>query len=672
MENPKFVAMDEKEDKEEAQLLFLNIEDSEKTPIMKRAGFFKLTKHISLGKLKHGALVLFLLLANYLYMKNASSRCPYKWDVQCSAYFIDPNLPEWVISLIVSSLIFDIIFILGIWNKLIPKAYSYFSIINVLYLGNLYDREVGHGIYSKVFGFYIQVFPIIGLLLFALGQGIKICYQKRRNLTILSILFIILLIYYIKVIRSCSHWAMGLDGESIDNSKTCKIETPKVCIYDIFDGYFDMTTYFRVDCASTPSHPDLMAEFYPDAPIIGLARSEKFRPDERWTPELPVACSNHSVPLQSFDQKEAEDIEFFIDQRDKKNISLHVKLKKNETLIKERASIKTNFTGLSKNYIVIFVDTVSRARSFTVLTETVKWIEKFMNRKNPDREAFQFFKYHSIVPSTQINLYAALYGITNRTHEDLPLPEKPFVSIIKEFKEAGYITGHTMDLCDVSHVILMNNVRYFIEEVPFDHEAIAFNCDPNIYYPDKWSSTFAGMFSFVRHCLYGKDVYSYSLEYADQFWRTYKDQKKLLYMDWIDDHESTQHVMKYLDVDLAKMLMKLEQDNLLEDTTLLLYSDHGCHVALEFEHEFDAFLPEKALPAIYLILPQPLAYQYRVTIKENQQKFVYALNIHHTFKAMIQGPDSPTFNQSLFGNIPPNVTCADAFVRNQLCYCNYE
>ena len=62
--------------------------------------------------------------------------------------------------------------------------------------------------------------------------------------------------------------------------------------------------------------------------------------------------------------------------------------------------------------------------------------------------------------------------------------------------------------------------------------------------------------SNLRRCLYGKDAYEYSLEYAEQFWEQYADKPKFFRLGFIDGHEGSLEVIKYLDEPLLNMIKK--------------------------------------------------------------------------------------------------------------------
>jgi hypothetical protein len=84
------------------------------------------------------------------------------------------------------------------------------------------------------------------------------------------------------------------------------------------------------------------------------------------------------------------------------------------------------------------------------------------------------------------------------------------------------------------------------------------SCDPNYYFPSDPNSLGGGPYSIFRRCLYGKEVSNYQLDYAQQFLTKYKDQSKLLHMDFVEAHEGTGEVVAYLDTKLFEMLRWIE------------------------------------------------------------------------------------------------------------------
>lgn len=106
-----------------------------------------------------------------------------------------------------------------------------------------------------------------------------------------------------------------------------------------------------------------------------------------------------------------------------------------------------------------------------------------------------------------------------------------------------------------------------------------------------------------------------------------------------DGHEGTLEVIKYDDDIVFNFLNNLYKDNLLNDTTILLLSDHGCSLPSIFYFN-DFFQIEKHLPMLFIFASdkENLSYyeQYN-NIYENQQHFITAYDIYNTLCYLILG-----------------------------------
>ena len=147
--------------------------------------------------------------------------------------------------------------------------------------------------------------------------------------------------------------------------------------------------------------------------------------------------------------------------------------------------------------------------------------------------------------------------------------------------------------------------------------------------------------SMTKRCLYEKTNIDYQYEYGLKFWRIYKGNRKFLMIVNNDGHESTLEVIKYDDNIIYNFLNKLYKDNLLDNTTILLLSDHGCSLpSLYYFNDFFEF--EKYLPMLYIMTTikddKEYLEQYQ-NIYENQQKFITAYDIYNTICYLILGND---------------------------------
>lgn len=257
------------------------------------------------------------------------------------------------------------------------------------------------------------------------------------------------------------------------------------------------------------------------------------------------------------------------------------------------------------------------------LKKTLKFIEQFMSYKGKYNKkfkyenfhSFQFFKYHSFQGYTFENYPRIFYG--NKAGDNI-------IKIIKYFKENGYVTSYSNEVCLIDITKIKKKLKY--EEIG-DHELIL--CDPNIKDANL----------LVKRCLYNKLVTSYLYEYGNQFWRKYKNNRRFLIITSHDGHEGTLEVLKYLDNTLFNFLNDLFNDNLMKDTTTFLLSDHG--TALPSPYYMNHFYyKEMFLPMLYIIcndrknISYNKQYQY---IYKNQQTLVTGYDIYNTIGNLLYG-----------------------------------
>ena len=212
------------------------------------------------------------------------------------------------------------------------------------------------------------------------------------------------------------------------------------------------------------------------------------------------------------------------------NGKINVNLNFNQSLSDERKKLENKNNPYSKNIMILFIDSVSRAYSIRQLKKTLNFIEKFMsfkgnrNNKFPSNNfhSFQFFKYHSHKYYTAGNYPLLFYGNhrneSNR-HSNLYL------------KNNGFITSYTADTCYNDFTRSLHNFTF--DDI-YDHIYII--CDPN----------YAGPLPKL-YCYYNKLHVEFMFEYINQFWNKYKDNRKFSLILTIFAHEGSLEKLKYID-----------------------------------------------------------------------------------------------------------------------------
>ena len=239
-------------------------------------------------------------------------------------------------------------------------------------------------------------------------------------------------------------------------------------------------------------------------------------------------------------------------------------------------------------------------------------------------------KYHSFQGATLQNAIPMFSGVYYKS-------ENKMISIVKNMKEIGYITGSIQDICHKELMSIGELENYsFIE---FYHEYDAPNCDPNVY--RYGFGFFSGENGMLRKCLYGKDSIEYAFEYGKQFWMAYRKNKKFLRIVNTYAHEYSGEKAKYSDNALYNFLNDLYISEQLQNTTIFIAGDHG-FALMGFYKLLNPkdWSIEKSMPIFILLVhdKKNLSYEeeYSEVIK-NQQTLITPFDIYYTLRNIIFG-----------------------------------
>ena len=504
---------------------------------------------------------------------------------------------------------------------------------------------------------------------------------KKKKSFIYSFIYtfsIIFIIYYFYVFIyfkrfNCDDWGKGLNETSIINNKSiygCQIKFPKKCSYKLFQFFQDYTKITRKNCTKIIKRKS--REILVEKTISPFLTNETLRfgyPLSNKDPDCIKEISRHTLKnnflnnLVDMDNKRILDkffnnsipevlVNFISNVQGKMEIDVHFDKK----LSNERKLLEKNSNPLSNNVLVIFIDSLSRKNSIRELKKTLEFFETFMayeggfNKKYPNERyhSFQFFKYHAFEGFTSINYPLLFYG------QNRKVKKKNMINLY--FRKNGYITSLAHDFCSRDNSIRSNHL-FKLDEV-FDHEFIL--CDPNQEHVN---------LRRIR-CLYGKNDIEHLLNYSEQFWRKYAENRKFSLIVSNYGHEGTLKVVKYADKFISKFLWNLFNDNLLKSTTVFLVSDHGTVMpSIYFIDKF--YRLEIRLPMLYIFVNDKKNSSYEQQyehVHKNQQNFITAFDIYNTLCNIIFGNKynyiknksekkdrckSP-FGESLFNNIKNN------------------
>lgn len=489
---------------------------------------------------------------------------------------------------------------------------------------------------------------------------------------------------------SCSRWNTGLNDVELDNDETkypCKFVIPKKCYMNAFDGLFDLSKYMGKTCEKIGKPLEQKKNFFKFIDKDLFKNTTKFGFPITTTKDFWLRTQKN---IEHFSERVLSRIidmdkipgniskpEVYLDFSEKNPYGkININLLKNNSLIEERNIISRNSNSTFDNILFIYIDSISRQHFKRKMKYLSSFIEKYMDTKssnnyqNSNFKSYQFLKYHTFEAFTQKNLQPMFYG------EKMDPTSSNGTSIIKYLKSQGYITGQSLNLCSKELFVTMNNCLNNVEFSDFDHENVAMFCDPNYYDRTNPYPAFSGSFSVIRRCLYKKDTYEYVLEYGKQFWETYKENKKFLRLGFIDAHESTGEVVKYLDKPVYDFLIYLLGNDMLKNTAIIFVSDHGNGMPGIYNIIYsEDFLYENVLGFLAFVL-----YDYRdingiKNLENNQQIFVTPYDIHDSLVDIIFNGENKKvmsrYGESLFrNNISMGRSCFDySEITPDFCRC---
>ena len=569
---------------------------------------------------------------------------------------------------IISAFIMTIIVQLICFNKIPKVNLIHTAIIFPLFLLYSHGYEFpDHGYFN--FLYFFALLLLFNFIFFPFDIIILLVIKNVNKIILyLYILFLIILIstiyvHYIVIRSNCDEWEMGLNNTSIDNNLSkygCQIRHPKYCVYKIFENIQDYTKLNKKTCNNyrQKNEKEYLLK-YSKSPYVSKKSKYIGYP---LTNKCPV-CSldflfntdhllrkyfyNNLVDMENTEVLDKyykyKSPEIVIDFSNNNQGEMNIKVNFNKTLSEERKLLEKNSSPFSENLLLIYIDSVSRANSIRQLKKTMNFFEKFMsykgnfNEKYPEENyhSFQFFKYYSFEQFTAGNWPFLFYG------QDKGIKNKHLIT--KYFKENGYVTCNANDFCDKENTRTYHSLS---EEEIYDHQMIF--CDPNN----------DGISTLTMRCLYGKQNIEHLLEYSEQFWRKYKNNRKLTSIITNHGHEGTLNVVKYIDEYIANFLNNLFNDNLLKDSTVVLLSDHGaCMPSVYYLTDF--YYIEYSLPMLYILSNDKKNITYEAQYKnlyENQQTFITAFDIYNTIGNILYGKE--------YSNIKNKTNQEDTFKSN--------
>ncbi|CAI2383360.1 unnamed protein product [Moneuplotes crassus] len=632
------------------------------------------------------ALLLFKCTQYYI-RSNEGFYCEFKDHVNECAYQLTLVIPGWIRNLTKSIIIFIIMYFLVLCKAVhkiwwIPLLFFLVFVI-ICYKGGM--RTQNHGAINRA-AFIASSFMVIGFYHF-----IRLCIRiwKKSKLAILVpgvcvVTFSILFIYF-RVIKSCDGWEDTLGGHKLINyGKGCDIPVPNYCSLTTRSGLLDLASWTS-KCESTDMKFDF--NYLPeelqqrDIKRIGFPRIEH---ESNFTTLLLQSyfreyVKSHLIDMDDpqIDQEIKNNIEFVIDVSDKHNHKLEFSLKPNSTRAEEQKELReqiierekadgTYKNRIDKNILILYIDNVSRAHFARKMPKTVEWIAQFVDNQESPYTTYQFPKFHSSYYATNPTWAGLFFG------QDKAV-DKGGMSIYNYYAKNGYITGHATEMCDYTEAGL--NSPYIKGMNRWDHLATPITCDPNYDVVEDGSlNWFKGPQSAIRHCFYRRDMAEIQIDYLKQFWEAYPDNRKIFQTNWNVAHEGTGELVGHYDDLMVETLQYFHSKNHLDDTMIILMSDHGAHeitVHLPFIPD-DSRETEHYNPFLFHLSKDdiPVSSIHYLTLNEN--RFISSYDFYATFRSIATNsktdPDDIPWHNYHMEEVPEDYSCKGSHSFSQ-CVC---
>ena len=527
-----------------------------------------------------------------------------------------------------------------------------FIVYNILIYKNFGTDIINHGKYNFI------LFILSATLFFLVFLAIYMIYRFSRTIKYLYLIitvfafflgFLICYNYKHKYEEnySCEKWNMNLNGSYIfedEKNEKCNLEKIRgLCYMDKIFNFFDLTFANNIKCENREKNEK--ENFYAmikdkslkNKKIFGFPSTTNINKEKENnnfnlnnTKNLQHYIFNN---LKSLDNKDFNEItsklniETILDFSNKNTEGeLKINLNKNKTLSEERKKI-SNTNSIYDNILLIFLSSTSRSHFQRGLPKLSKFISKLMSYEPfPTMTSYQFAKYKNF-PFTMENIINIFYKKENNSQ----------INSLKYFKENGYITGQVSDMCDKN----MNNKNI----INWDHENFVMSCDPNYFNKKE--------FTVYERCLYGKPISEYMINYAQQFWEKYKENKKYFRMSFNYGNEPTGNVIKYLDEPLYNMLWGLYNHGQLKNTAVIILSEQGNKNGGLYDILGSAeFELEKKYGVFIMLLDWNEKFKngrYHKNLVKNQNLFVTPYDVHDTLVHLVVGDKDSKGNSVLKG-----------------------
>jgi hypothetical protein len=237
-----------------------------------------------------------------------------------------------------------------------------------------------------------------------------------------------------------------------------------------------------------------------------------------------------------------------------------------------------------------------------------------------------------------------------------------------DYEKKGYVTLFAEDEPTMGTFNLRLNG---FEKTPTDHYMRPF-------WQAIWDSTLSK--NSPRFCLGEKPKHQYMLDYGKDFFVKYHNVSRFGIILHGELTHADNNPGEYIDIDLVKFLVALKSGHYLDNTLLVVMSDHGARYST-VRHTIQGKLEER-LPLMSLTFPKWFQRKYPAymkNLKNNVDKLTTPFDVYETLRDVLdlkRLETKPKYNARGISVLKPilgNRTCASAGIELHWCTClRYE
>lgn len=339
---------------------------------------------------------------------------------------------------------------------------------------------------------------------------------------------------------------------------------------------------------------------------------------------------------------------------------------------------KTAKVGSEYNVIIFGLDAVSRMNFLRSYPLTYSYLVDKLG-------AVEMLSYNKVSSNTNPNLMPMLtsYAPSELYCDIVSMDACPY--IWKEYSSQGYYTSLTEDAPGIS--------MFNFQRPDFIYQPTDYYIRPLIQAAEE------GVLSYDQIsaplCLGPRLSFQYLLDYLEKFVaRMRRDRKRFFHYTWATaiTHDDM-NAAKLGDPHLLASLTRLVESDSLNDTIVILMSDHGYRVG-NFRNTVQGQLEDR-LPFMFLLMPPSFRERYVRAFENlgwNRKRLITTFDMHETLEdilhlnnleektlglreldliAATQSPYTYPRGISLFLPIPKGRTCLQAGIEMNYCACNY-